>query len=338
MDRAVADNGSSPPNRDWLRAPQRFAFVLIPNFSMIAFTSAIEPVRIANRISGRELYGWQVVSKGGGPVRASNGVLVYTDQSLADVDIRPGRNAPMIIVCSGMGAERFRDKELFAWLRRADRSGAVIGAVCSGAYVLARAGLLEGRKCTIHWESLPGFMEDFPEIDVTADLFEVDENRVTCSGGTAALDLMLNLIGREHGQELATKISELCLLDRIRQAHDHQRMPYRIRLGVHNPKLIAAIEMMESNVEEPLNQEMLARYIGLSRRQLERLFRKHLGRTPAQYYLELRLERARHLLYQTAMPIMNVAFACGFVSASHFSTCYRQMYGKTPRAERMVEA
>jgi len=338
MDRAVADNGSTPPNRDWLQAPQRFAFVLIPNFSMIAFTSAIEPVRIANRLSGRELYGWQVVSKEGGPVRASNGVLVYTDQSLADVDIRPGSNAPMVIVCAGMGAERFRDKELFAWLRRADRSGAVIGAVCSGAYVLARAGLLEGRKCTVHWESLPGFMEDFPEIDVTADLFEVDENRVTCSGGTAALDLMLNLIGREHGQELATKISEQCLLDRIRQPHDHQRMPYRVRLGVHNPKLIAAIEMMESNVEEPLNQEMLARYIGLSRRQLERLFRKHLGRTPAQYYLELRLERARHLLYQTAMPIMNVAFACGFVSASHFSTCYRQMYGKTPRAERLVEA
>lgn len=338
MDRAVADNGSTPPNRDWLQAPQRFAFVLIPNFSMIAFTSAIEPVRIANRLSGRELYGWQVVSKEGGPVRASNGVLVYTDQSLADVDIRPGSNAPMVIVCAGMGAERYRDKELFAWLRRADRSGAVIGAVCSGAFVLARAGLLEGRKCTVHWESLPGFMEDFPEIDVTADLFEVDENRVTCSGGTAALDLMLNLIGREHGQELATKISEQCLLDRIRQPHDHQRMPYRVRLGVHNPKLIAAIEMMESNVEEPLNQEMLARYIGLSRRQLERLFRKHLGRTPAQYYLELRLERARHLLYQTAMPIMNVAFACGFVSASHFSTCYRQMYGKTPRAERLVEA
>ncbi len=338
MDRAVADNGSTPPNRDWLRAPQRFAFVLIPNFSMIAFTSAIEPVRIANRLSGRELYGWQVVSKEGGPVRASNGVLVYTDQGLADVDIRTSSNTPMIIVCAGMGAERYRDKELFAWLRRADRSGAVIGAVCSGAYVLARAGLLEGRKCTVHWESLPGFMEDFPEIDVTADLFEVDENRVTCSGGTAALDLMLNLIRREHGQELATKISEQCLLDRIRQPHDHQRMPYRVRLGVHNPKLIAAIEMMESNVEEPLNQEMLARYIGLSRRQLERLFRKHLGRTPAQYYLELRLERARHLLYQTAMPIMNVAFACGFVSASHFSTCYRQMYGKTPRAERTVEA
>ncbi len=316
------------------RMPERFAFVLIPRFSMIAFTAAIEPLRIANRLSGEELYSWQVVCKEGGPVRASNGVLVMTDQTIADIDLRSGRSRPTIIVCSGLGAEHVRDRELFGWLRRADRSGAVIGAVCTGAPRAARAGLLEGHRCTIHWENLPGFMEDFPDIDVQADLFEIDRNRVTCSGGTAALDMMLHLIATTHGQELATKVSEQCLVDRIRQPHDHQRMPYRVRLGIHHPKLIAAIEMMEANIEEPLDQEMLARYVGLSRRQLERLFRKHLGRTPAQYYLEIRLERARHLLYQTTMPVMNVAFACGFVSASHFSTCYRQMYGRTPRAER----
>lgn len=318
-----------------VRPPRRFAFVLVPNFSMIAFASALEPLRIANRMADRTLYGWQIVSKDGGLVRASNGCLVMTDQSLADLDVRPGSNLPTIILCSGLGAERIRDRELFAWLRRADRSGATIGALCTGAHLLARAGLLEGHRCTIHWENLPGFMEEFPEIDISADLFEVDRNRLTCSGGTAALDLMLHLIANEHGQELATKVSEQCLLDRIRQPHDHQRMPYRVRLGIHHPKLIGAIEMMESNVEEPLDQEMLARYVGLSRRQLERLFKKHLGRTPAQYYLQLRLERARHLLYQTTMPIMNIAFACGFVSASHFSTCYRQMYGRTPRAERL---
>ena len=257
------------------------------------------------------------------------------DHSLADVHIGPGRDQPTIILCSGLGAERITDRELFAWLRRADRSGAVVGALCTGAHLLARAGLLHNHRCTIHWENLPGFMEEFPEVEVSADLFEVDGKRLTCSGGTAALDLMLHLIARDHGQELAVKVSEQCLLDRIRQPHDHQRMPYRVRLGIHHAKLIGAIEMMESNVEEPLDQEMLARYVGLSRRQLERLFKKHLGRTPAQYYLELRLERARHLLYQTTMPVMNVAFATGFVSASHFSTCYRQMYGKTPRAERV---
>jgi AraC family transcriptional regulator, glycine betaine-responsive activator len=318
MHRVVAETKPSRHAEPLTRGPERFAFVLVPNFSMIAFASALEPLRIANRMADRELYSWQIVSRAGGPVRASNACLV--------------------ILCSGLGAERIFDRELFAWLRRADRAGATIGAVCTGAHLLARAGLLNGHKCTIHWENLPGFVEEFPEIDVTADLFEVDRNRLTCSGGTAALDLMLHLIAARHGQELVTKISEQCLMDRIRQPHDHQRMPYRVRLGIHHAKLINAIEMMEANVEEPLDQEMLARYIGLSRRQLERLFRKHLGRTPAQYYLELRLERARHLLYQTTMPVMNVAFATGFVSASHFSTCYRQLYGKTPRAERAAIA
>jgi transcriptional regulator GlxA family with amidase domain len=314
--------------------PRRFSFLLIPNFSMSAFAMALEPIRIANRMSGRELYSWQIVSKAGGPVRASNGVVVLTDQSIADVRLSPGGTNPTVMLCSGLGAEHYEDRELFGWLRRVDRAGAVLGAVCTGAHVLARAGLLDDYRCTIHWENLPGFIEDFPDIRVSADLFEVDRNRMTCSGGSAALDLMLHVIGREHGQELATKVSEQCVVDRIRQAGDQQRMPHPLRLGVHNPKLIGAIQMMESNIEEPLDQEMLARYVGLSRRQLERLFRKHLGRTPAQYYLELRLERARHLLFQTSLPIMNVAFACGFVSASHFSTCYRQKYGRTPRAER----
>jgi transcriptional regulator GlxA family with amidase domain len=338
MNRVVAGTMTSDRTAPSARGPDRFAFVLVPNFSMIAFAAALEPLRIANGVSGRELYAWQIVAKDGGPVRASNGCPVITDQSLADIAIRPGQRGPTIVLCSGLGAERYHDRALFAWLRRADRAGATIGAVCTGAHLLARAGLLEGHKCTIHWENLPGFVEDFPDIEVTSDLFEVDRNRLTCSGGTAALDLMLHLIAAKHGQELASRVSEQCLMDRIRQSHDHQRIPYRVRLGIHHPKLIGAIEMMEANVEEPLDQEMLARYVGLSRRQLERLFRKHLGRTPAQFYLELRLERARHLLYQTTMPVMSVAFATGFVSASHFSTCYRQLYGRTPRAERAAIA
>jgi transcriptional regulator GlxA family with amidase domain len=338
MNRVVAQIKPAGGAEPLVRGAERFAFVLVPNFSMIAFAAALEPLRIANRMADRELYRWHIVAKDRGPVRASNGCLVTTDQALADIPIGPGHGGPTIILCSGLGAERIHDRELFAWLRRADRAGATIGAVCTGAHVLARAGLLDGHKCTIHWENLPGFVEEFPHIDVTADLFEVDRNRLTCSGGTAALDLMLYLIAATHGQELATKVSEQCLMDRIRQPHDLQRMPYRVRLGIHHPKLIGAIEMMEANVEEPLDQEMLARYVCVSRRQLERLFRKHLGRTPAQYYLELRLQRARHLLYQTTMPIMSVAFATGFVSASHFSTCYRQLYGKTPRAERAAIA
>jgi transcriptional regulator GlxA family with amidase domain len=319
-------------------ATETILFLLIPDFSMIAFTSAIEPLRIANGLSVKRLYEWRLVSRDGGPVPASNGIAIQVDASLAEHE--PGSTGvmPAIVLCGGLGSERYQDREVFAWLRRWDRHGAQLGALCTGAHVLARAGLLDGYRCTIHWENLPGFMEAFPEIQVTSDLYEIDRSRFTCSGGTAALDLMLHRIALAHGDELATKVSEQCIVDRIRGPNDRQRMPLRVRLGVHHPKLIRAVELMEANIEEPLSQEMLARYIGLSRRQLERLFRRHLGRTPAQYYLEARLERARHLLYQTDMPIMSVACATGFVSASHFTTCYRQMFGKTPRAERVRAA
>jgi AraC family transcriptional regulator, glycine betaine-responsive activator len=320
-------------------ATETILFLLIPNFSMMAFTSAIEPLRIANRLSGKRLYGWRLISRDGGPVPASNGIAIQVEAATAACEPAVGGSSlPAVVLCGGLGSEHFQDKDVFGWLRRWDRRGAQVGALCTGAHPLARAGLLDGYRCTIHWENLPGFVEAFPEIQVTSDLYEIDRNRFTCSGGTAALDLMLNRIALAHGDELATKVSEQCIVDRIRGPHDRQRMPLRVRLGVHHPKLIRAVEIMEANIEEPLSQEMLARHIGLSRRQLERLFRRHLSRTPAQYYLETRLERARHLLHQTDMPIMSVACATGFVSASHFTTCYRQMFGKTPRAERVRAA
>ncbi len=324
--------------REVRELPERIGFFLVPNFSMIAFTAAVEPLRIANRAAGRELYSWSVVSKSGGPVAASNGVAVTAQMSIADVD-RAGRpGLPTLVLCSGIGAEHYADREVFAWLRRLDRQGADIGAVCTGALVLARAGLLDDHVCTVHWENLPGFMEAFPDIEVTDDLFEIDRNRFTCSGGTAALDMMLHLIRLQHGSELATQVSEQCIMDHIRDSSAHQRQPVGQRLHVHNPKLVRVIELMEANLEEPLAQDDLARHAGLSRRQVQRLFLRHLGRPPAKYYLELRLDRARHLLYQTDMPIIDVALACGFVSASHFSKCYRQMFGRTPRDERRFVA
>ncbi len=309
--------------------PQKIGFVLIPRFSMIAFTAALEPLRLANRASGRELYAWSLHSADGGPVPASNGIDFPVDGGLG-----PASACDAIVVCSGLDAHRFDDRQLSSWLRRADRGGRDIGAVCTGSHILARAGLLDGYRCTIHWENLAAFAEDFPHIEVTTELFEIDRNRFTCSGGTGAIDMMLNVIAMQHGHELAAAVADQFMHERIRDQHDHQRMSLPARLGVRHPKLIAVIDLMEENLEEPLARGTLAADAGLSTRQLERLFRKYLNRSPARYYLELRLNKARLLLLQTNMSVIDVALACGFVSASHFSKCYRDFFGRTPRKER----
>ena len=313
--------------------PLRIGLILIPNFSMIAFTAAVEPLRLANRASGRRLYEWHVYSTDGRPVTASNGISLTPEGNL-----EAANDLPVVIVCSGVDVQTFTDKAAFSWLRRMARRGADVGALCTGSQILARAGLLDGYRCTIHWENLASFAEDFPEIDVTSELFEIDRNRFTCAGGTAAIDMMLNVIARQHGHELAASVADQFMHERIRDQHDHQRTSLPARLGVRHPKLLSVIAVMEKNLEEPLNRIDLARDAGLSTRQLERLFRKYLNRSPARYYLELRLDKARLLLVQTNMSIIDVALACGFVSASHFSKCYRDFYGRTPRKERGLPA
>jgi AraC family transcriptional regulator, glycine betaine-responsive activator len=309
--------------------PQRIGIFIVPRFAMMGFSSAIEPLRSANRLSGRQLYSWHILSRDGKPVVASNGIAV-----LPEASIEATGRYDMIVVCAGLAVELYEDKAVFAWLRRLDRQGVVIGAISLGPYVLARAGLLDGYRCTIHWESLASFTEAFPHLDVTPELFEIDRNRFTCSGGIAALDLMLNLIQLQHGHALATAVSDQFIHERIRDRHDRQRMALPARLGIRHPKLVAAVKRMEETLDEPLSCAALAEDIGLSGRQLERLFGKYLGRTPTRYYMELRLNKARLLLLQTDMSVLDVALACGFASASHFSKCYREFFKKTPSEER----
>ena len=313
--------------------PQRIGLILIPSFSMIAFTAAVETLRLANRTSGKALYQWSLFSVDGQPVRASNGIELYPEG-----DLEAANRFDTVAVCSGTDVQHFQAKALAPWLRRMARRGADIGALCTGSHILARAGLLDGYRCTIHWENLAGFFEDFPDIEVSSELFEIDRNRFTCSGGTAAIDLMLNVIARQHGHELAAGVADQFLHERIRDHRDQQRMSLPARLGVQHPKLLTVIELMEANLEEPLSRNGLAVTAGLSTRQLERLFRKYLNRSPARHYLELRLNKARLLLLQTNMSIIDVALACGFVSASHFSKCYRDFFGRTPRKERDLPA
>lgn len=309
--------------------PQRIALVLLPRFSFLPFSGLVESFRLANRMSGRELYRWRLVSTDGRPVAASNGVELNVDGELAAAE-----TCDTVVICSGIDVHVINARSLTSWLRKADRRGADIGAICTGSYVLAKAGLLDNYRCTIHWENLAGFCEDFPDIEVTSELFEIDRNRFTCSGGTATIDMMLNVIARQHGHELAASVADQFMHERIRDQHDRQRISLPARLGVRHPKLLAVIGTMEQNLEEPLSRSELARDADLSTRQLERLFRKYLNRSPARYYLELRLNKARLLLLQTNMSVIDVALACGFVSASHFSKCYRDFFGRTPRKER----
>jgi transcriptional regulator GlxA family with amidase domain len=311
--------------------PQKVALILVSDYTMMPVTSVIEPLRLANRHVEKELYRWSVHSVDGQPVAASNGIVTMVQGGLESID-----DHAYVVVCSGVNVHQHVDKPLVNWLRKAARTGRDIGAVCTGAHILAEAGVLDGYSCTIHWENLPGFSEGFPEINATGSLFEIDRDRFTSAGGTSALDMMLSLIASQHGPELASIVAETALHSPIRHHSEHQRMSLPARIGARHPKLVGIIEEMENNLEEPLSPSILAKQAGLSTRQLERLFRRYLDRSPKRYYLELRLKKARSLLLQTDMSVINVALACGFSSPSHFSKCYRAFYNRTPYRERGV--
>lgn len=306
---------------------------VVPNFSMLAFSSAVEPFRAANRVENRDLYRWTVYSRNGAPTTASNGVDVA-----ADAPFTAAKRVDMAIVCSGLGVEREDHGTLMGVLRRLAAYGVAIGAVCTGTYVLAKAGLLTGSSATIHWENQSSLLAEFQGIEVVQELFRIDGNRYTCAGGTAAIDMMLAVIGQDHGAGLAAKVTDQLIHHRTRDASERQRMELHARLGFAHPKLCKIIQVMESNAQSPLSCAELAAAGGLSGRQLERLFAKYLGQTPRRYYLLVRLERARVLLRQSTLPILQVAEACGFTTASHFSKCYLDMFGRTPSAERQLRA
>ncbi|WP_256611761.1 GlxA family transcriptional regulator [Vibrio ostreae] len=210
-----------------------------------------------------------------------------------------------------------------------------LGGLCTGPYLLAEAGVLDGYECAAHWECIAALQEAYPRVVCSNHLFVIDRDRMTCTGGSVPLDMMINMIKRDYGHELAASISEMFICDRIRGENDFQRVPLRHVLGTAQPKLVEAITLMEANIEETIELDELAMYVGLSRRQLERLFQKYLQCPPSKYYLKLRLFRARQLLRQTSMSIIDIATACGFVSSPHFSKCYRIHIGISPRAERL---
>ncbi len=313
--------------------PKRYIFVLLDQFTMLCFSSAVEALRIANRMSGHELYSWALAGEGGEMAHCSAGIGYKLDMDLDEL-----QRDDTIMLCGGINVQAATSKRVLNWLRREARRGATIGGLCTAGYSLAKAGLLDGKRATIHWENQDSFSEEFEEVTLTKSVFVIDGNRITTAGGTASIDLMLKIIANDHGEDLANMVADQLIYTSIRTDQDTQRLSIPTRIGVRHPKLGQVIRMMEQNIEEPISPASLAKDVGMSTRQLERLFRRYLNRSPKRYYMELRLAKARNLLMQTDMSVINVALACGFASPSHFSKCYRAHYDTTPYRERGTQA
>ena len=304
-------------------------FLLMPEYTLSTFSNAVSVLRMANRLSDKELYRYSVFTLDGESVVSSAGLELKLDGSLKSVD-----DMQVLIVCGGYNIKDHCTRETLEALRAMDKKNIPLGGICTGSYVLASAGLLDGYRSTIHWENIASMREQFPKLNISSSLFVIDRDRYTCSGGISSIDLMLNLVASIHGHQLVQQISEQFTCDRVRTEKDPQRAPLQYLMGASQPRLVDAVTLMEANIEEPLSLDEVAEYVGISRRQLERLFNRYLHCAPSRYYLELRLSRARLLLLQTSIPVIDVAISCGFSTAPHFSKCYSDLYGKPPSSER----
>lgn len=316
---------------------RRFTFYLLDGFTQHAFTSALEALRLANDVLGRPYYIWRIVTRDGQAARSSCGMRMAADAALTserDGLHRPGR-PDMIVVCGGRAIPP-ADGKAEGWLRMSRRGRVPVAGLAGGLYSLARAGVLDGRRCAVHWEHFPDFSERFFAANARQTAFEIDGELFTCAGGNAPFDMFLRIVEDDLGRDVANRICEVALSERVRKAGERQRLPLQTRVGIDNRLLIGIIEQMEANLAEPLKLAEMSTPTGLSRRQIERLFRREMGQSPKRYYLQMRLERAHLLLVNSSLPVFEIAVACGFSSASHFSRTYRDIYGCTPQRTRLA--
>jgi AraC family transcriptional regulator, glycine betaine-responsive activator len=312
-----------------LAQPEYFGFLTLPSFSMIAFSNAVEVLRMANYLARETHYRWSVITPDGATAHASNGITLRPTTTLEAAGM-----PDVLIVCGGTRVRTAVSEEVKALLHAAADRGVLLGGVCTGAYALMSAGLLDGYHCTSHWEDLPALHAEFPNVRFADELFVIDRDRLTCTGGTAPLDMMLNLVRLRFGRNLAAQISEQFILERIRRDSDQQPIPIDARVGPSRAELIEVVRLMEANIEEPLSLDELARLVKLSQRHLQRIFKVCLNVSPTHYYLTLRLRRARELLRASDATIAEVTTSCGFHSPCHFSKAYRAQFGHAPSAER----
>lgn len=307
-----------------------FAILIFPDFPMMAFSAVIEPLRAANKLAGEELYSWSIVGGERGVIRASSGIAVTPDYS--------AHNAPAadyIVVCSGGDADRLQAPQPLNWIRKNLRNGANIGSVADGAFYLGRAGLLDGFSCTLHWQSQPAFAEAFPDVKLERDIYVIDRTRFTSAGGIGAFDMMLDLIGRHHGEELCRGVAEWFVHDRIRASTDRERLQLRLRTGIRDDLVLDAVAQFEAG-GEGLEISKVAAKLGVTIERLERAFRTEVGLLPGEYYKRMKLKRARDLLEHSAMSVREIGLASGYQSFSAFVRAFRTVYGKTPGQVRRI--
>lgn len=314
-------------------ALQRFGFLLVPNFSLIALGSAVDPLRLANMALGHQAYEYVTIGVRHEPIASSDGIRVLPDETIGQTS-----NFDTVFVIGPNPIPRVGYSEISRWLQRLASQGVVLGGIDTGAYYLAKAGLLKGYRCTIHWEDRDALLQEFPQLLVSSRIVEADRDRLTCSGGVSPLELMTLVLRRPPGsRELAQQVSDL-LITYQRNPDETQSLPMRYRYANLPEALLDALEIMESNVEEPLTSAEIADYLKISRRQLERQFREYVGIAPSRKYLEIRLAKARLSVLRTNRRIDEIAMSCGFKTTAHFIERYRQVYSITPQSERLSAA
>ncbi len=328
-ERSFVPKGAANFRVDYDGPPRDFYFLLLPKLTMLAFSSAVEPLRVANQVTNRELYRWFVMTEDGNPVRCSNGIMITPDTALKNLP-----KSATAFVCSGIEPVDSTSPRITAWLSRQRAFGCQAGGICTGAFALAQAGLLEGRVFTLHWENRPAFVESFIGLEPTGNLYEDDCGLMTCGGGSAATDMMLAMIEKDHGKDLAVVVADMCIHFRSDSRKSLQKSAYSVALSSRNQHLITAMQFINENLENPVEIDDVAAQADISRRQLERLFKKYVGVSPAQFYIDQRISRAHALLNETALSVNEIAVATGFSSSSQLSLRFRKRFGKSPGAFR----
>ena len=302
-----------------------YGLVLFPNFPMMAFSALVEPLRAANILAGRDVYDWHIVGRDTQPVASSSGLGISPHRLISENPV-----FDRVVICSGGDADRVQADDEIAWIRRLLSRGANVGAVADGAFVLARAGLLDGFRCTLHWTSQPAFAEAFPNVFLERSLFVIDRTRFTALGGIGALDMQLALIAQDIDAGLAHAVADWFAHSILRSPAERQPMPLNLRTGIRDRLVLNAVADMEAHMEEPLNIADIAARQGVSSDTLERAFQTELGTTPGRYQRRLRLRLGRALLEHSEMQIRDIAQACGYGDQAAFSRAFRAEYGLSP--------